>query len=252
MKQIKDFFSIANAINETFNETNKLDFVYLETIKALSRMTYNTIYIIDYKEKRFEYVSNNPLFLCGHTAKTVKKMGYGFYLKYVLETDLDILVKINTIGFEFFNRIPISKKKKYTISCDFHLKDQNGSINLVHHETTPLFLTNRGKIWKSISIVSLSRAHEAGNIRIGRKGDAILFKYNSKGEFWEKEVQVHLTSREKDIIRLAIRGYTIMKIAQILFISISTVKFHRKNVFEKIGVTNMTEAIMFVTENKLI
>lgn len=252
MKQGKNFFSSTNAISKTLDKTIKQDFVYLESVKALSRLTYSTIYIIDYEKREFEYVSNNPLFLCGHTAKAVKKMGYDFYLKYVLEPDLDILFKINTIGFDFYNKIPLNKKRQYTISCDFHLRDKKGNINLVHHETTPLFLTNRGRIWKSISIVSLSGAQQAGNIKIGDKGDNILFKYNLRGGFWEKEVRVKLTSREIDIIRLAARGYTMIDIAKTLFISLSTVKFHRRNIFEKLGVTNITEVIMFVTENKLI
>lgn len=78
----------------------------MSSIEAIARTTNKSLYIIDYELKSFEYVSNNPLFLCGNTAKEVLEMGYEFYIKYVPEDDLKLLLKINTIGFDFFEEIP--------------------------------------------------------------------------------------------------------------------------------------------------
>ncbi|MGG5506328.1 MULTISPECIES: response regulator transcription factor [unclassified Myroides] len=252
MKPIQDTFYIENGFNEPLIKIGKQEFVHLKTIKALSRMTCNTIYVVDYQKKVFEYVSNNPLFLCGHSAKTVKKMGFDFYLKYVAKADLNLLLKINTVWMDFFTCYALKRKKKYAISCDFHLIDQQGSSNLVHQETIPLFLNDKGEIGKAISVVSLSQAQNPGNIKISTKGDAIVYTYNLKGGFWQKEGKVCLTAREKDIIRLAARGYTMKEISQLLFISFGTVKFHRRNVFDKLGVKTMTEAVMYVMQNRLV
>ena len=252
MKPIQDFFSVEDAINKTLKESKKTSCVHLKTIKVLSRMICNTVYVVDYQEKLFEYVSDNPLFLCGHSAKTVKKMGFDFYLKYVAKADLDLLLKINTVWMDFFNCYALKRKNKYAISCDFHLIDQHGSINLVHQETTPLFLNDKGEIGKAISVVSLSQAQNAGNVKISMKGEAIVYAYNVKGGFWEKEGKACLTTREKDIVLLAARGYTMKEISQMLFISLGTVKFHRRNLFEKLGVKTMTEAVMYVTQNRLV
>ena len=93
MADINDFFSLRNTVNSITNKELEQTLNYLEPIKAFARTTYKSIYVIDYQKKGFEYVSENPLFLCGHTAEEVKEMGYSFYFKYVTKPDLDLLLR---------------------------------------------------------------------------------------------------------------------------------------------------------------
>lgn len=252
MADINDFFSFRNTVNKISNDEQKQTADYLEPIKAFARTTYKSIYVIDYQEKGFEYVSDNPLFLCGHTAEEVKEMGYAFYFKYVTEPDLELLLKINTIGFEFYSKIPIEERKFHTISYDFHLKNQEGKIILINQKLTPLFLTEDGKIWKAICIISLSNEAESGNIKIYKKGDNKIFKYDLKGDYWKATEKIKLSSREKEVLQYSTRGYTINEVAETIFVSPDTVKFHRRKLFEKLEVVNISEAIAYATNNKLI
>ena len=48
------------------------------------------------------------------------------------------------------------------------------------------------------------------------------------------------------------QGLTINEIAEKIFISPDTVKFHRRKLFEKMGVDNITEALSYATNNKLL
>ena len=60
-------------------------------------------------------------------------------------------------------------------------------------------------------------------------------------DLFEKEVYVmldNLTSREKQIFDLLMRNFSNKKIADILFISESTVKTHARNIFRKVGTKN--------------
>lgn len=91
--EIDLFFNNKNIANA--EEKGELQIDYLSMVNAFSRITYETVYIIDYAIKGFEYVSENPLFLCGNSAEEVKQMGYEFYFKYVKKEDLEILLKIN-------------------------------------------------------------------------------------------------------------------------------------------------------------
>ena len=62
----------------------------------------------------------------------------------------------------------------------------------------------------------------------------------------EKEVPVipdNLTSREKQIYDLLMKNHTNKKIADILFISESTVKTHVRNIFRKVGAKNRVTLI---------
>lgn len=249
---MKDFFSFKNSVNEIPEGSQEQTLDYLEAIKAFSRTTYKSIYVIDYQKRGFEYVSDNPLFLCGHTAEEIKEMGYAFYFKYVIKPDLDLLIKINTAGFEFYDKIPMEERKNHTISYDFHIKNQEGKTILINQKLTPMFLTNNGKIWKAICIVSLSAERQAGNIKIYKKGDNKVFKYDLDGDFWKADEKIKLSSREKEILQLSTRGFTINEIAESIYVSPDTVKFHRRKLFDKLEVTNISEAIMYATNNKLI
>ncbi len=211
-----------------------------------------SLYVIDYKDRGFDYVSDNPLFLCGNTADQVKEMGYAFYFKHVIASDLQLLLKINTIGFEFYDRVPVEDRKDYTISYDFHLINKKGEKTLINHKMTPLFLTKEGKLWKAMAIISLSSEKESGNINVYKRGGNKVFKYDLDGEFWKETDLIKLTSREVEILQYSTRGYTINEVANAIFVSPDTVKFHRKKLFEKLEVTNISEAIAYATNNKLI
>lgn len=247
-----DFFSSRNTVDNNLKNDKHQSFQYLEAIKAIARTTYQSIYVIDYEKKGFEYVSENPLFLCGHTAEEVQELGYAFYFKYVLKEDLNLLLKINTIGFDFYEQIPIEQRKYYTIIYDFHLKNQDGKVILINQKLTPVYLTQKGKIWKALCIVSLSSAKSSGNIKIVKKGGNMVFEYDLKGGFWKTMEKTTLTSREKEILQYSIRGYTINEIAETIFISPDTVKFHRRKLFSKLEVTNISEAIAHATNNGIL
>ncbi|GAA4115615.1 hypothetical protein GCM10022393_15830 [Aquimarina addita] len=252
MASESDFFSSRNTVNSLSENEKNQTMNYLEAIKAFARTTYKSIYVIDYEKKGFEYVSENPLFLCGHTAKEVQQLGYAFYFKYVVEDDLDLLLKINTIGFDFYEKIPVEQRIYHTISYDFHLKNPDGKIILINQKLTPVYLTNTGKIWKAICIISLSSEKKSGNIKIYKKGDNKIFEYDLEGSFWKTLDKITLTNREKEVLQFSIRGYTIGEISEAIFVSSDTVKFHRRKLFAKLGVANISEAIAYATNNNIL
>ncbi len=53
-----------------------------------------------------------------------------------------------------------------------------------------------------------------------------------------------LTAREKEVLELMVQGMNNAAIAQTLFISMRTVKFHVGNIYGKLGVDNRTDAVL--------
>lgn len=252
MTNVNSFFNSKNTVNELTKNVIDQTSNYIEAIKAFSRTTYSSLYVIDYEKKGFDYVSDNPLFLCGHTSEEVREMGYEFYFKYVPQEDLELLLKINTIGFDLYETKPIEERKDYTISYDFLLKTKEGKSILINQKLTPIFLNEDGKVWKALCVVSLSTKLKSGNITVYKKGRGVIYKYDLEGDYWKTLEEMKLTDREKEIIHYSIRGYTIKEIAEKIFVSPDTVKFHRKKLFEKLDVTNISEAIRYATNNKLV
>lgn len=62
--------------------------------------------------------------------------------------------------------------------------------------------------------------------------------------------EVTLSSREKEIARLIMEGYTNTEISEDLFISIRTAETHRKNILAKLNLKNTASLVKYLIENK--
>ena len=240
MTQIEDFFNEKNRV-ESITEADYLRIKpYIETAKAFAQTTYQSIYIIDYFKKRFLYVSDNPIFLCGHSAKEVMEMGYGFYLNHVPEAELPMLTELNQAGFSAFNATPREEKKH----C--------GKKLLINHKITPLVLNDLGQVWLALCTVSLSSRKEAGHIEFRHWGTSQYSVYTLTEHQWIDQDEIKLKPEEKEVLVLSAQGYTMKEIAEKVCKSIDTVKFYRKQVFEKLEVENITEALSFAINYGLL
>ena len=61
-----------------------------------------------------------------------------------------------------------------------------------------------------------------------------------------------LTRREKEVLSLIAEGSTNIEIAEKLFISVSTVDTHRKNLLLKLNARNTASLVKIAVDNKLI
>ncbi|QEC76177.1 response regulator transcription factor [Mucilaginibacter ginsenosidivorax] len=61
-----------------------------------------------------------------------------------------------------------------------------------------------------------------------------------------------LTKREIELIQLLKNGLTTKEIAGKLFLSSLTIETHRKNIFRKLEVKNITELIVFALSNRIV
>ena len=224
---------------------------YIQGASAFARAVHQCVYVIDYYKRGFIYVSDNPLFLCGETPADVLKMGYQFYQKHVPPADLNMLLQINEAGFDFYYNLPPFERLKYSISYDFHLIQPAKRHILVNHKLTPLALDNEQNIWLALCVVTHSAATKAGNINITKMGSNKLFEYNRISKKWDAQKKIKLSNQEKEILTLTIQGFTMGEIAKKLKIVEVTVKFHKKNIFKKLKVNNITEAVASATNCNL-
>ena len=238
MAQIDDFFMYENRVEGITDADYQRAQPYVEAAQAFAQTTYQSIYIIDYFRKNFLYVSDNPLFLCGHTADEVRQMGYGFYLSHVPEDEVPMLTELNRSGFRAFYDELVENRRQCMMSYDFHIT-HGDRLLLINHKITPLAMTDEDRVWLALCTVSLSPHKEAGHIE--------FFQFHT-GEKREYSLEAHRwKSRETSA-----QGYTMKEIAEKMLRSFDTVKFYRRQLFEKLDVANITEAIAFATNYGLL
>lgn len=93
----------------------------------------------------------------------------------------------------------------------------------------------------------------AGRDYFSEKVSKIVFKgMQSKAQKTEDLEKIHITTREKEILRLLAKGCTSQEIAETLFISYFTVGQHRKNILEKLGLKNTAELVFYAVREGLV
>jgi DNA-binding NarL/FixJ family response regulator len=90
------------------------------------------------------------------------------------------------------------------------------------------------------------RAVAAGQHWVGRERVGDLVDYLKSGDAGlEAPRKFGLTSRELEVVRAVVAGFTNREIAERLSISPNTTKHHLSNVFDKLGVSNRLELALF-------
>jgi PAS domain S-box-containing protein len=68
----------------------------------------------------------------------------------------------------------------------------------------------------------------------------------------EITLNVSLSDRETEVLRLITEGYTNAQISELLSISPNTIKTHINNIFNKLGVNDRTQAAVLATRHELV
>jgi DNA-binding NarL/FixJ family response regulator len=67
----------------------------------------------------------------------------------------------------------------------------------------------------------------------------------ARGELPPRSSHEALTSRESDVLSLLAQGLNNKDIAQSLFLSVRTIEAHLRNIYDKLGVSSRTEAVLW-------
>ncbi|MCS2749128.1 response regulator transcription factor [Phocaeicola vulgatus] len=218
-------------------------------LDMFSFMNYQSVYIYDYYNKKFLFVSDNPLFLCGLSVEMVMNLNYKFYEEHIPENELKKIIEINHSSFKFIDSIQGLNEFKFRISYDFHLLN-SGKNTLINHCMIPIVLTESEKIM--MCSVSLSSHKTFGHAAIYMDKSPYYWEYFMESHKWKKKQSVFLSEVEKEILYMVSGGFTISEMADKIYKSIDTIKFYRHNILEKLNVSNMNEALTYAVNYKLL
>lgn len=113
-------------------------------------------------------------------------------------------------------------------------------------------MTTEGRVWLALCTVSLSPHKDAGHIEFFQFHTGEKREYSLEAHRWKSRETITLKPEEKQILTLSAQGYTMKEIAEKMLRSFDTVKFYRRQIFEKLDVQNITEALALATNYGLV
>ncbi|MEM9547383.1 MAG: response regulator transcription factor [Bacteroidota bacterium] len=108
-------------------------------------------------------------------------------------------------------------------------------------------LKNKGKeeLVKAIRYVHMGQGY------VGQEITDVMMEALKEKSKPKKEPKFVLTKREKEVLALIAQGFSSIEIGKKLFIAPTTVDTHRRNLIDKLDVSNSKELIVFAIKNNL-
>ncbi len=110
-----------------------------------------------------------------------------------------------------------------------------------------------GYLLKNVSTDDLAgaiRSAHAGKPTLAPEAAQALIQNAARKQ--DSEPGYDLTDREREVLRLMVEGLNNSTIAEKLFVSRSTIKFHVSNILSKLHVSSRTEAVAYALQQDLV
>ncbi|GEM_PF-5501634 len=238
--------------NQQFNKKDidyKIADSYIKGIDSLKFNSKGYIYIVDLYSLNFFYYYDHPYFVGTKDNEYINRNGYMYFIDRAYHKDYELILNaMKLISRTHFIKPDINK----VISFDVNIVINKENIELMTLKTKILELDKSGKIWLVLVSSEKSGNKKSGNFTITDSSTNKTSYYDSKSLTKKDPKSKTLTKRELEVLELITSGYKESEIAKKLFISINTVKYHKKNLFSKYNIRNSAELISFAINNKII
>ncbi len=211
--------------------------------------------IIDYATKKYAYLSDNSGDILTYSKEEYIAGGLDSHAVNFHPEDREIFDnQIFRDIREFWNNIPAEEIPMYRFSFNQRQFIKDGAIIQILQHSTYLEPQHSGTPALNLltfSDISDFKSDKSMVLSVSRfvSGEGYV-KVCSKT--YTQSTNIPFSARESEILKLSLNGLTSQSIADKLFLSIHTVKNHKRNMMEKTATRNITELINLSIRNKWI
>lgn len=225
------------------------------SIEDLSSMCIEAMYIIDFQKQNFHHISCHNLFLCGHSCEEVMQSGFDFYAETVHKKDFVLLTEIFRAILTCLKEHGKIRKDASYFSFTVRLKAPCSPVNktnylMVYHKLKPVFIDEI--LYFGVCMLSCSVMPKSGNLRVYFKNSLDYSEYSFDNEQWENRQDVRLTEQEIQILQFSKQRMCNKKIADILDISYNALRLIKMQIYRKLGVETIEQAIIYATNHRML
>lgn len=224
---------------------------YIEMAKAMANLSYQGVFLLRISVDKFIYTSDYPLLRCGFSEEQMLNMGMNELHSRIPDSEKTFIANAgNTIMYEF-NNIPIEYRQRLSVHFNFHIHSEGRKV-MVCHKLQLLDFGEGGKPGLILGVVSPSVHGDKTRVMACIRGTDYTYSYSPEQEGWVPVAVAHLSEDELTMLRLSMQGYSMEEIGALMFRATETIKFYRRQVFLKLNVKNIPEAVAYATHYCLI
>ncbi len=180
------------------------------------------------------WTNRTGLDLVGYSQKEITEMGYGYFQQILHPDDLEILPIPIEIQYadKSLQVLVCMQRIRYKGQSEYHWSYGQGVVLSSFDNGSPRQLL--------VAAMDITESMHSDNQLTAVLKEIKRLKSSLK--------LTELTKREKEILKLIVRGKTDKDISSALFISIKTAKKHRTNIIRKAGVKNSARLVAMAME----
>lgn len=234
---------------------NNLDYAVLDKhkpiLQGLATMGNSVISVFDCYQKNHAFYSSNFGQILGYSLEEITLGGEQFLDAKIHPEDFLHLMKNGISILKLFYQFSSDEKMNYKLLNEYRILNAQGIYVRVIEQHQILELDAMGNLWLSLSIKDISpnqSLNEGINSQLinFRTGKIIPFDLENE------KIDIILTPREIQILKLVKEGFLSKEISSELNISLHTVNTHRQRFLEKLGANNSFEAVSYASKLGLI
>lgn len=190
----------------------------------------------------------------GYSAAEILAQNAEFSMQFGLPEDTKFNILVTQLGMEYFKSRPVDERELIFVVYFYRARRKDGHIITIQHQCIPLFFDKNkvpfvfSNIYTDVSYLGITQVPQA--LKINRYTQEIFhmepqsLKFNKSKELF--------SNRERDIIKLLLKGNSSRLIAEKLFISPETVRTHRKNILKKAKLNSTAELLAYALTRGII
>ena len=212
-------------------------------INKLQVFSNQAVRILDNAKLRYLYVSESILELTGFTKEEVMEGGLWFTYRQVHPMDMLKFARVVMKVKSAWGKLTLEEKMTARFSFDARIRCKDGRYKQILQNSHALSVSPKGKpyvlLFASTDITSYKKT-EAMNysFEVMREGRFVTLLEGSM-----HPETMPLSARELEVLRLTSEGHPEKVISDKLFLSVETVKTHRRNMLQKTEAKNSNELV---------
>lgn len=218
----------------------------------------NFTVVMDYSKLSYLQLQGAFEKILGYAPQQVLDGGVEFLYTILHPEDREKVAALSVYFHDFVHSQPVEKRKMIKTNLNFRMKAANGYYVRLLEQVIVIDLDANGLIAYTLKhFTDISHLPYTDDVTLSfvdesATGDQLPYTVVVERSQAKSPKRQVFTLRELEILGLIAKGITSKEIADRLYLSLDTVKNHRKNMIRKAGCRNIAEVLNFAFFNQLL